>query len=422
MSRTDQTDPILRRCIRPLGNCEKAFWLLDRILRIHFVVVAEVEGTVEIEQWRRALDVVFQRSPLLAASIREDVAGRVWLQQAPFTTMPLRVRARTTTSWESVAEEELAHRFDASHGPLARANLLQGDNASILILTFHPSISDGLGGMFFLRDVLRVLGGGQLHEIIPLDSVEGATQRMLGTPLPKPKSGQCKVPTPRPIKFSGRPGARPYIVSAAMSESSSRRLLRRSRAENTTVHGALGTAYMYAMGKLVPGYQAPPARVLSVVDLRNRIANGSEAAGSCMTGHVTVLERFGLSFWDTARAFKDNLRPLEHPSEIALKVGSLSGMVEEAKSVEDLLRFFMERLGPEGVVMNLGSLDFPVTFGSRTFRLLSLWGPSAAMELHHQTIGVCSFGESLRLTHTSHVPVQHLLNTMIDAINVAIDF
>jgi hypothetical protein len=421
MSLTDQIHTGPCRRIRPLGNCEKAFWLLDRILRTQFVVVAELEGTVRAEHWRRALDLVFNRSATLAACIREDADGQVWLHQVSTTTMPLRVRAKTAESWESVVEEELAHKFDAEHGPLARANLLQDDNAPVLILTFHHSISDGLGGMFFLRDVLRVLGGAQLKETVPMDSVEEAAQRILGTPLPNLESAQSKVPVPRPIKFSGRPGARPHVVSAAMSERTSGRLLRRARAENATVHSALGAAYMYAMGKLVPGYQAPPARVLSAVDLRSRIAGGNEAVGFCSTAHMTALEKFGPRFWDTARAFEDNFQSLNHPQEIASRVGDLSNMVAGAKSAEHLLKCFMNRLGPEGILTNTGPLEFAAAFGSGTFRLRSLWGPSTAIELHHQTIGASSFGGIVRLLHTSHVPVENLLATMIDTINVAVE-
>jgi hypothetical protein len=318
-----------------------------------------------------------------------------------------------------VLEEEIATRFDASRGPLARANLLHDASSSVLTLTFHHSIADGRGAMYFLRDVLRVLGGERLEDSMPLQPLGAATEQALGTPLPKPVAEQGEVKTRRPINSSGRADGRPSVISAAIPASTCSRLLRRARTEGTTVHGALGAALTCAMGELVAGYETSPARVLSPVDLRTMVAQGSEALGYCVTGHVTELGQFGSSFWDTARAFKDGFQPLHRLDEVALKVASWGSMTEDARSGEEMLAALMRAQGPEAVLSNLGKLDFRDTYRNGHVELLALWGPTAAIEIDQQVIGVTTFGGVLRMLHTSYRPVLGLLTKMIDIIEEA---
>jgi hypothetical protein len=57
--------------LRNLDTFEEFFWLLEQSAPLFHTVVAKVNGTITIEQWKEALDAMQIRYPLLSASIRK---------------------------------------------------------------------------------------------------------------------------------------------------------------------------------------------------------------------------------------------------------------------------------------------------------------------------------------------------------------
>ena len=73
---------------------------------------------------------------------------------------------KATSRWEREIERELATRFDARQAPLIRAVLLRQPDKSILILSAHHSIGDGLSMAFAIRDLLQALSGERLESFL----------------------------------------------------------------------------------------------------------------------------------------------------------------------------------------------------------------------------------------------------------------
>jgi NRPS condensation-like uncharacterized protein len=61
--------------------------------------------------------------------------------------------------------KELATPILLNGAPLARITLLRKGGGSILLLSMHHSIADGLSAAFVIRDILKALAGKPLQPL-----------------------------------------------------------------------------------------------------------------------------------------------------------------------------------------------------------------------------------------------------------------
>jgi hypothetical protein len=69
MTSEKQTATSRSDTLRPLGWLEHMFWLLDQNRPCHFAVTALLAGKASPDDWRKALDRVQKRHPLLSVCI-----------------------------------------------------------------------------------------------------------------------------------------------------------------------------------------------------------------------------------------------------------------------------------------------------------------------------------------------------------------
>jgi hypothetical protein len=126
--------------LRDLDTFEEFFWLLEQSVPLFHTVVAEVNGTTTIEQWKDALDAIQIRYPLLSASIRKTLGNRPFLEKVQGVLMPLRIAPLTDSMvLEEEMEKELQQSFGDGSGPLTRATLFHGPDRSVVILLRHTT-------------------------------------------------------------------------------------------------------------------------------------------------------------------------------------------------------------------------------------------------------------------------------------------
>ena len=150
--------------VRPLGALEHLFWLYDQNRSVHFAVTALISGRTSPRDWRRALDRLQERHPLMSVSIQGEPSSVPVFQRGDLAPIPLRiVEDEPERRWEAEVGEELATPFKPSEAPLIRAVLIQGarDDAAF-ILVAHHSIADGLSLAYALRDALDAIAGRSL--------------------------------------------------------------------------------------------------------------------------------------------------------------------------------------------------------------------------------------------------------------------
>jgi hypothetical protein len=131
--------------IRSLGSLEHLFWLLDQNRFAHFAVTALISGETSPRDWRRALDRLQKRHPILSVCIGGEPGSVPSFRRADAAPIPLRiVEDEPDLRWEAEVETELATPFDPRQAPLIRAVLIHGARDAAFMLVAHHSIADGL--------------------------------------------------------------------------------------------------------------------------------------------------------------------------------------------------------------------------------------------------------------------------------------
>ena len=123
---------------RSLGALEHMFWLMDQNRPVHFAVTALISGETSPRDWRRALDRLQERHPMMSAYIDGEPGSIPSFHQADAKPIPLRVVAdEPELRWAAEVGEELARPFKPSQAPLIRAVLIQGARDAAFMLVAH---------------------------------------------------------------------------------------------------------------------------------------------------------------------------------------------------------------------------------------------------------------------------------------------
>src|SRR5215471_13842485 len=185
-----------RDAIRRLGTLEHLFWLYDQHRSFHFAVTALISGQASHRDWRKALDRLQKRHPILSVCIAGEANSVPAFRPVDVAPIPLRiVNDEPERRWEAEVAEELATPLDSSRAPLIRAVLIQRARDAAFILVAHHSIADGLSLAYAIRDTLDALADRPLPPLAWLPSqddmlnvsdslVDGQEQDQAGAAMP----------------------------------------------------------------------------------------------------------------------------------------------------------------------------------------------------------------------------------------------
>src|SRR5258705_12319293 len=172
-------------CLRPLGPSEQYFWFSNQNSAKHFVIAAEITGDATIATWISAVAAAQLRHPLLRGSVECGPDGPPCFREHANIPIPLRiVPEEEFATWHVEMAKELAAPMLLNGAPLARITLLRKSGGSILLLSMHHSIADGLSSAFVIRDILEALSGKPLQPLTLTDPQENLCSAVAGTPLP----------------------------------------------------------------------------------------------------------------------------------------------------------------------------------------------------------------------------------------------
>jgi hypothetical protein len=407
------SSPIGGEVIRPLGTMERCLWLLDQTHPIHFSIAAEIEGPTTLTSWRSALDAVQLRHPFFSVCIDKDDESSPCFRRVAGTQIPLRVvdGKDAEPQWERELERELSTRFDPKQAPLIRAVLLHQPNKSMLIFTAHHSIGDGISMAFAIRDTLRALSGEKLETLPPVPSMEdllGMPQTPPARPFSKTSWGTGAERVAATIDMNT--GWAPRVKGLRLSTELTSKLLRRSRQERTTLHGALCAA-LVAAGRQVFSAWKNPIRIHSSVDARRLLQLGEHYMQLAFGGIVAVNPETMADFWDIARFMKTGLAPAQSVAGISAGLGRLNDLLLQGLDSHTLSQVAKKANAHEATLTNLGNLPFDTSFGD--LKLTSMWGPAIELDGENgQTVGAATANGSLCLLYTSSSPSPSLLHVM----------
>jgi hypothetical protein len=320
--------------LRELDAFEEFFWLIEQSVPVFHTIIAEVKGATTIEQWERALDAVEVRYPLLSASIRKLPGERPFFEKFPGVSMPLRIAPlRDSLLLEEEMEKELQKPFGDGSGPLTRATLFHARDRAVVMFATHHSSLDGKSHLLLVQDVLAAVAGedpGEQLEVLP------GIGQLLGLPASADYVKKLAGRSVAPEDGSGVEVFRVRVQRLQLTVEETTALLERAKKEQTTVHAALVAALTLAGKRYSDAWRVGPVRCMSPIDMRKALGL-PDAAGLLLSLHQgPVPTPDGASFWDIARAVREDMLPAQTADGARHLLGVMSSRVAEEHNARDL--------------------------------------------------------------------------------------
>ena len=381
--------------LRNLDTFEELFWLLEQSAPLFHAVVAKVNGTTTIEQWKEALDAIQIRYPLLSASIRKVPGKRPFFEKVWGVSMPLRIAPLTDSLvLEEEMEKELQHPFGDGSSPLTRATLFHAPDRSVLMFATHHSSLDGKSHLLLVQDSLASVAGEDLGE--PLEVQPGLGQ-LLGLPDPAEygKTLEGRSVAPEDGAIVELPEVRVQRLQLSVEETEA--LLKRAKEEGTTVHSALVAALTLAGKRYSEKWKMGPVRCSSPIDMRKSLGIPDVAGMLVSTHRAPVLTPDGASFWDIARAVRKDMLPAQSIDGARHILSALSSMTTDELSARDL--YWSVVNGPrahELMVTNYAGYQVRKEYGGLKIENLFTGSPSVTPAL--QKVSVLTVNGRLGMT------------------------
>ncbi|GAP94279.1 phthiocerol/phthiodiolone dimycocerosyl transferase family protein [Leptolyngbya sp. NIES-2104] len=376
---------------RYLGAFEHWFWLWDQTHPLQFAIVAKLQGQFSPNQLAIALQQVQHRHPMLRVCIATDEIGRPKFVETE-GEIPVRWVARTDDQhWQRELEQEMTYSFDWQVASLLRIVVLQAGDVSELMLVCYHSISDSLSNIYLLRDIVQALEGKTFE---PLDlstslSLEEAFPQLAPAPEVMGEGSHYSTTISR--------RSQPHIRSAMLSAELTQQLLERSRAEQTTVHGAISAAFLLALTQQ-PFRLSDPVNCVHPVNVRSHLSLPMpDAVGlyvnSCMTTHS--LEPNSV-FWDVARSVKSQILQTDVAQQLVedskTRQATLANLPDPVALAE-----ILKQAAFQLVVTNLGLIKIPQQYDK--IRIEALYAPAVLSgDPPERIVGVSTLGDRISLT------------------------
>jgi hypothetical protein len=384
--------------LRDLDAFEEFFWLVEQSVNVSHAVVVEVKGTTTIAQWQDALETVQVRYPLLSASIRKIPGRRPFFEKMHGTSMPLWMAPLTDSLvLEDEMEKQLQRSFGDGSGPLTRATLFHAHDRSVVMFATHHGSLDGKSHLLLVQDLLAAVAGEDLGEP---HAVQPGLGQLLGLPAPAEygKTLEGRSVAPGDEHRVEMPGVRVRRLELNVDETEV--LLRRAKEEGTTVHAALVAALSLAGKRCSEAWNVGPVRCLSPIDMR-RTLKIPDAAGLLIAAHLApVPTPDGASFWDIARAVREDMLPAQSADGAKPFLSAMSSMVADEHSAHDLyLSVLNGPLVHELLVTNYAAYRARTEYGG--LKIENLFTGSPAVQPTLQKVSVLTVNGRLGMTLVS---------------------
>ncbi|MFD5893164.1 peptide synthetase [Streptomyces sp. NPDC060366] len=349
---------------------------------------------------------VQERHPLLGASV--DRSAPEPLYRRAEGSIGVETIAMGTP-WQAVVATEQTRPIAPEPGPLLRAVLIPGDPGSFVVLTFAHQITDGIGGLRVLLELVALLDGDERgttrgvpraqEDLLAGLDVQGHTGAAASAVMPVEDERMTAPGALAPFS-----GLLPHVSALALDRELTTRLVGRCRAEGMSVHAALCAAASRVFHRRGRDF----VRILSPVDLR-RAAGLSEDVANRFAGARTASEASDADdFWALAQRHHQALGRQRAPH--VLQAGSAALAESPPATPEDAEAMMAAVTAADIQITNLGAAE---AYGPIHASLKALWGPAQITQLRGEhVLGVVTSGGRLRMTELTHDPVAVLLPEM----------
>jgi hypothetical protein len=360
----DQIQFVKAKKLRNLDAVEEFFWLLEQTTGVFHAVIAEVNGVTTIGQWKHALYTMQLRYPLLSASIRKIPGKRPFFEKVHGASMPLRVAPLTDSLvLEEEMEKELRQQsFGDGSGPLTRATLFHNRDRSVVMFATHHASLDGKSHLLLVQDLVASVAGEDLTDPLKL---QPSLSQLLGLPALAKYGKILEARSVSQEREAGIERPKVSVMRVQLSVEETETLLRRSREEGTTVHAALVAGLTLAGKRYSEKWKTGPVRCLFPIDMRKEL-NIPDATGLLISfHHGPVPAPDGASFWEIARATREDMLPSLTAEEAQRRLSGLSPLVADEHNPQDMYSNFLQGpLAHELLLTNYAGYQMRTEYGN----------------------------------------------------------
>lgn len=385
-------------------------------MSINFALMVRIRGNFSAEELGTALARVRARHMSLFRPFGPNGPGEIpSLDQAAL--FPLEERTGCQESdWIDVVRSEL-HRPFPAQGPFARFILLRLGDSSDLVAIFHHWAAEGMLGMYMLRDILRLLGEPAI-DLPPLPLPPDPTDLLPKTATENPwtrfrvwrkvnsirlslffrhlglgKKQAPSVQTEEDIALKKEICILPGSLTIAQTSA----LLARCRAERTSVHAALCTAWLRAHAEMLETRKTWVRKVSSPFNIRGRLTQPVPETGSYLTiVETSVSCAPGRDFWQIAREFKQKLVRDSADDKLFVQDLTITSIVTHfpvSLRYEAIGSLFDKGQDYDFSITNLGQVDIPAQVGA--LQVQEFRGPLVNSNELERTVGINTFAGKL---------------------------
>jgi hypothetical protein len=396
---------------RRLRGGQLVVWQASAYHTINFALTARIRGRLSPDLAQKALDSLLIKRPSLSVNVIQDAAGDVYQVPNPGLKVPLRIEERTHPDhWIEETITELARAFDLSKDPPLRCVLLRDRDVSDVLFVCPHVLADGLAAAYLVRDFLAFLNDPEIkavpapvvppmNALIPAFPGKGLTTlqatfkaRLLKLSLRRAHHHQAETATASPVQPNY------HLLPWRLTSEQTSALVARSRAEGTTVHAALCTAFLRAFGEFHgDGWNRT---IQSPVSLRDRLTQPvGDAFGlfvNLVAFQIDCDPEYG--FWETARSIKKRFVRRTGDRQVfkaLIEADVVTRQNRDALTPQTAAQVFMAA-DHDLSISNLGRLDFPTP--SDSFQLEALFGPILGGDPEDVVLGVVTLGGVMHLS------------------------
>lgn len=381
----------------------------DGLAPVNCVFVATVEGHLSAPQITNALAKIQKRHPLLRTNVERDKTNvPVFITNTNISPIRLDIIERTSDiQWEELSLAEWERPFDMTKEPAARLIWLKSETVSDLLLVCPHCVCDGSGFVTLMRELLLLLdcpdmglepyeGFQSVGSLVPASIRESKLIHWKGKLFSSLAKGLFAVLNPKPTPREGNY----YLLTDSLDKETTANLVKKCKAEKTTVQAALCTAWLLAYQSVMG--KASRNKVISPVDIRRYLP---DIGRDHLFAFAPIVE-LSLSRKDAQSGFwQETWRMKQTLIEKAKNVDAAEMIfITEYfhSSTNALLRHMRSTKGSHDItISNMGVLDIPVSYNN--FRVRAIHSPSVGFPWRNpNTLVVSTFAGKMDFSFCSH--------------------
>ncbi len=370
---SDQSNPIASPILRPLGLAEALWWRINQACSSTFLMVAHIQGQVDLACLQAALNHVATLHPILQANI-QLIGGQPYLFKTICPNIPLKVIPRQHQHyWQQVAQVELDVPFGHQDPLLWRVIAVHDEQHTTLMIAFDHSISDAKSGLVIIEQVLQHHEGLLQAEPQPL---KGAYEhrlpaRTLWQRLPHHTQQALRMLKPIPAADFAQTSDQALHTRLAIHQvnpAQTKALVQLCRAHQTTMQGLLGALYVRAAHRLVAD-PSLPIKLGSSVSVRAML---QDAVPKGQTDHEVGFMAFGVEslhnnntdVWALAREVNQQIAAQMQPDHVYFGLWLRKILFHITPTPDKLLQTLTKSAKSVIHLTNIGNTGLAAQYGS----------------------------------------------------------